>query len=69
MNTAILHSARPDKSQNKKKLPKAALKFAAQMGLDLKGLQSEVTANNEYLSVSMYSSHFILCRRKIYGRW
>jgi len=43
MNTAILHAARPEKSKSgTSKLPKAALKFAQQMGIDLSGLEAEV---------------------------
>lgn len=41
MNSAILHSARPDKEKKRTKLPKAAVQFAKQMGLDLTDLQSE----------------------------
>eukprot|EP01041_Mallomonas_annulata_P008812 gene8812-18237_t len=41
MNNAILHSAKPDKGKSRSKLPKAALQFAKQMGLDLNGLTAE----------------------------
>lgn len=41
MNTAILHSAKPSKAKAKSKLPKQAIQFAKQMGLDLNGLTAE----------------------------